>query len=117
MELAKSWEANFHFTSFEAGIKLVNGGCAVLAIVLMAVTATISGHNMAFYYMYIKVAAVFGISAAAQLHAGVSSSVISIFGISRLNSFHSQMSDSYHCHSSLLHCWPFVCLCVMSSNA
>lgn len=75
MELANSWEANFHFTSFEAGIKLVNGGCAVHAIVLTAVTTTHSSHNMEFYYMYIKVAGIFGFIAAAQLHTGVSSSV------------------------------------------
>jgi hypothetical protein len=67
MELAKSWEAIFHFTSFKAGIKLVNGGCAVLAIALTAVTTTHSSHNMAFDYMYIKVAAIFGFSAAAPL--------------------------------------------------
>jgi hypothetical protein len=115
MELAESWEANFHFTSFEAGIKQVNGGCAVLAVVLTTVTATDSSHNMAFCCLYIKVAAVFGFSAAAQLHTGVSSSVVSIFGISWQNCFHSLLS--YHCHSCLLHCWPFVCLCVMTSSA
>lgn len=65
MELAKSWEANFHFTSFEAGIKLLNGGCAVLAVGLTAVTTAHSGHNTALYYMYIKVAAIFRFSAAA----------------------------------------------------
>lgn len=77
-------------------------------------TASHIGHNMALYYTYVKVAAILGFSAAAQLHAGVSSSVVSICGISWQNSFHSLLSDHYH--SSLLHCWPFACLCVMSSS-
>ena len=96
------------------GIKLVNGGCAVLAVALTAVTTSHVGHNMALYFMYIKVAAILGFSAAAQLHAGVSSSVFSNFGISWQNSFHSFLS--YHYHSCLVGCWPFSCLCVMSSS-
>jgi hypothetical protein len=50
MELTKSWQTNFHFTSFESEIKLVSGGCAVLAIVLTAVTFTHSGHDMTFFF-------------------------------------------------------------------